>query len=168
MGLHGKKRKKENEKESMISIWMGEALMAWTEASKARTEAYKRKVRERSVEVSNGNEFTIEKCIDALNTLGDIDNNLYVTALTSFKDGDNREIFMRIDDDKKIAWLNSFIHASGNEFTIAKCIDSLNTYGDLDDEVYGKALESFKDADNRKIFMKIDDGKKIAWLKSLV
>ncbi|XP_054811011.1 uncharacterized protein LOC129312412 [Prosopis cineraria] len=88
-----------------------EALAAWTEASKAKAEASKAKAErykgERSKEAaSSSSDYSLAKCVIALNEMRNVDEDSYVKALEKLKnDPEWREIFLNMTLYRKEQWL---------------------------------------------------------------
>ena len=98
---------------------MGDALKAWAEASKARSEASKAKTEtllarvERykggtSTEATSSlstHEFSITKCMTALENIRLLDNDKYMKVVEKFTSAEWREIFMNMPNERKKAWI---------------------------------------------------------------
>ncbi|KAL6336235.1 hypothetical protein AAG906_011117 [Vitis piasezkii] len=105
-------------KESRLSQ-MGDALKAWVEASKARTETSRARTEAllarvdryksgTSSEATSGGttDFSITRCMAALQTIELLDNDKYLKAVEKFTMPEWREIFMNMPDERKMAWLD--------------------------------------------------------------
>ncbi|XP_054782610.1 L10-interacting MYB domain-containing protein-like [Prosopis cineraria] len=90
------KSKKESRKYQMT-----EALAAWAEASKVRAEKYKGG---KSVEANS--EYTVAKCVIALEEIEGIRADIFVKALEKFRKYDWREMFLTMSVDGKRKWLD--------------------------------------------------------------
>ena len=111
MSGHERKAKKDRK-----PVDMSDALLAWAESSKARMEASLAKAeryRARSVEAESvttaTTDFSISKCVDILNDMEDISDDVYIAALEKFKDPDWREMFLRMPVERKRAWLHRLV-----------------------------------------------------------
>lgn len=51
--------------------------------------------------------FSISSCIEVLNEMGGVDEEVYLAALDLFQDPDRRETFICIKSDIKLAWLKA-------------------------------------------------------------
>ena len=105
-------------KESRLSQ-MGDALKAWVEASKARTETSRARTEAllarvdryksgTSSEATSGGttDFSITRCMTALQTTELLDNDKYLKAVEKFTMLEWREIFMNMSDERKMTWLD--------------------------------------------------------------
>ena len=105
-------------KESRLSQ-MGDTLKAWVEASKARTETSRARTEAllarvdryksgTSSEATSGGttDFSITRCMAALQTIELLDNDKYLKAVEKFTVPEWREIFMNMPDERKMAWLD--------------------------------------------------------------
>lgn len=95
---------------------MEDALQAWTEASKARVKAQLAKaerLRERSVEASSArdtsSDYSIAKCVYALNDFESVSDDIYVKTMEKFTNSTWKELFMSIPLDRKKAWLDRLV-----------------------------------------------------------
>ncbi|XP_054811245.1 uncharacterized protein LOC129312606 [Prosopis cineraria] len=91
---------------------MSEALATWAEASKAKAEAYKAKAErykgERSNEeaTSSSSDYSLAKCVIALDEIGYVHEDRYMKALETLKDDTEwREIFLSLTPSRKQQWL---------------------------------------------------------------
>ncbi|KAK7391286.1 hypothetical protein VNO78_19700 [Psophocarpus tetragonolobus] len=93
-------------KKESRSTKMGEALAAWAEASKAKTDRY----RSKSMEVATSHvtvpDYFITKCINMLIEIEDLLDDIYVKAIEKFKEPEYREVFIVLTDARKLVWLN--------------------------------------------------------------
>ena len=105
-------------KESRLTQ-MGDALKAWVEASKAGTKTSRVRIEallarvdkyksETSSEATSGGttDFSITRCMAALQTIELLDNDKYLKAVEKFTMPEWREIFMNMPDERKMAWLD--------------------------------------------------------------
>ncbi|XP_050367174.1 L10-interacting MYB domain-containing protein-like [Argentina anserina] len=60
-----------------------------------------------AVAAQNGDRFSISSCIEVLNEMGGVDQDVYLAALDLFQDPDRRETFICIKSDLKLAWLRA-------------------------------------------------------------
>ncbi|XP_054791471.1 uncharacterized protein LOC129297126 [Prosopis cineraria] len=82
-----------------------EALAAWTEATKAKAERYKGERRKEAT--SSSSDYSLAKCVIALEEMGDDAEYGFVEALKILKsDPEWREIFLTMTYDKKKRWLS--------------------------------------------------------------
>ncbi|XP_054791469.1 uncharacterized protein LOC129297124 [Prosopis cineraria] len=84
---------------------MSEALATWAEASKAKAERYKG---ERSNEeaTSSSSDYSLAKCVTALDEIGYVHEDRYMKALETLKDDPEwREIFLSLTPSRKQQWL---------------------------------------------------------------
>ncbi|KAM5565091.1 L10-interacting MYB domain-containing protein [Rosa sericea] len=59
------------------------------------------------VAAQSGDRFSISSCIEVLNEMGGVDQEVYLAALDLFQDPDRRETFVCIKSDIKLAWLKA-------------------------------------------------------------
>lgn len=59
------------------------------------------------VAAQSGDRFSISSCIEVLNEMGGVDQEVYLAALDLFQDPDRRETFICIKSDIKLAWLKA-------------------------------------------------------------
>ena len=96
---------------------MGDTLKAWARASKARIETSWAKTEALSVRakryksgtcnetISAGtNDFSITRCIAALQTIDLLDNEKYLKVVENFTMLEWKEIFMNMPDERKLLW----------------------------------------------------------------
>ncbi|KAF7834565.1 L10-interacting MYB domain-containing protein [Senna tora] len=90
---------------------MGDAIQAWAEASRARTEVQLVKLEilreKRSETSSSGNTasgYSMAKCVSALNDIADISADIYMKAMDKFVDPTLREMFMSMPLNMKKIW----------------------------------------------------------------
>ncbi|XP_054791468.1 uncharacterized protein LOC129297123 [Prosopis cineraria] len=82
---------------------LSEALAAWTEVHKAKAERYKGEI---SKETTSSSDYSLAKCVIALEEMGYVHEDSYVKALKTLKDDPGwREIFLTMTRDKKKRWL---------------------------------------------------------------
>ncbi|KAF7800980.1 L10-interacting MYB domain-containing protein [Senna tora] len=103
--MHSGKRafvipEQKRKRETMTSH-MGDAIQAWDEASRARTEVQLAKLEilrdKRSETSSSGNTtsgYSMAKCVSALNDIVDVSADIYMKAMDKFVDPTLREMFM--------------------------------------------------------------------------
>lgn len=102
-------------KNKACSFQMGDAFQEMTEYPKAEAvDLVKAKTyRAMSIESISSKitpvQYTIAKCIDALDDIDGVPNDKYVKALEKFKDPDWREIFLSMSHSRKKAWLDSLV-----------------------------------------------------------
>ena len=58
-------------------------------------------------------------------------------------------------------------YVTSADFTLSKCVTTLDEIDGISDDAYMKALEKFKDADWREMFMTMSTDRKKAWLARL-
>ncbi|PON69755.1 hypothetical protein PanWU01x14_085390 [Parasponia andersonii] len=90
---------------------MTNALLAWTEAAKVKTNACLAKAKKYKKSPSEeGNsqkeEFFLTKCVQIIEGREEIDNDVYMKAVEKFKDSDWRELFVNMSTLKKRAGLD--------------------------------------------------------------
>lgn len=105
-----------NKKKECRTNQMGDALQARAEASKARAKVQLAKVerlRERSMEASSARDisydYSIAKCVCALNRIDNVSDDVYVKAMEKFTDNAWRELFITIPLERKKAWLDRLL-----------------------------------------------------------
>ena len=100
---------------------MGDALKTWAEASKVRTETsrarteallarverYKSGTSSEAISVGT-NDFSITRCMTALQTIELLDNDKYLKVVEKFIMPKWREIFMNMPNERKMTWLDRF------------------------------------------------------------
>ena len=86
---------------------MVEAAKARIEASKANDEGYKRyTIDEVSSSIAPTNDFSLGKCINILETMEEVNDEIFMKAVEKFKqDTDNREIFVNMSFARRMVWL---------------------------------------------------------------
>ena len=86
---------------------MAEATKARIEASKAKAEGYKRyTIDEVSSSIAPTNDFSLGKCINILETMEEVNDEIFMKAVEKFKqDTDNREIFVNMSFARRMVWL---------------------------------------------------------------
>lgn len=93
-------------KESKRGVQMGDALAAWADASKAKAERYRGgKSMEASSHVTQ--DFSITRCMQTLEEIEGISDDIFVKAMEKFKEPEYREMFIAASIKRKLAWLNS-------------------------------------------------------------
>ncbi|PON79857.1 hypothetical protein TorRG33x02_234760 [Trema orientale] len=90
---------------------MADALLAWIEAAKVKTDACLAKVekykKSPSAEgTSQKKEFSLTKCVQIIEGMEGIDDDVYMKAAEKFMDSDWREIFVNMSTLRKRAWLD--------------------------------------------------------------
>ena len=87
---------------------MAEATKARIEASKAKAERYKRcTIDEVSSNTAPTNDFSLGKCINILETIEAVNDEIFMKAVEKFKqDPDDREIFVNMSFTKRMVWLD--------------------------------------------------------------
>ncbi|KAF7809472.1 L10-interacting MYB domain-containing protein [Senna tora] len=105
------KRKRES-----MTHQMRDALQTWAKASKAiaevqleKAERYKAKRMEASIAKDTSSDYSIAKCIFALNEIDDVSDDIYVKAMNKFIDATWREMFMCVPIARKKAWLDRLL-----------------------------------------------------------
>ncbi|CAK8539579.1 unnamed protein product [Lathyrus sativus] len=93
-----------NSKKEFTSGHMRDALSGRVQTSLAKAERYMdtTKVEASSYAASN---YSLTKCVTALEEIPDISDDIYGKALKKFKDPDWREMFIAMSDDRKRGWL---------------------------------------------------------------
>ena len=86
---------------------MAEATKARIEASKAKAEGYKRyTIDEVSSSIAPTNDFSLGKCINILETMEEVNDEIFMKAVKKFKqDTDDREIFVSMSFARRMVWL---------------------------------------------------------------
>ena len=86
---------------------MAEATKARIEASKAKAEGYKRyTIDEVSSSIAPTNDFFLGKCINILETMEEVNDEIFMKAVEKFKqDTDDREIFVNMSFARRMVWL---------------------------------------------------------------
>ena len=97
-------------KRELMSSQMNDALQSMVEAAKARIEASKANVErhkrytiaEVSSSIAPTNDFSLGKCINILETMEEINDEIFMKAVEKFKqDPDDREIFVNMSLARK-------------------------------------------------------------------
>ena len=85
-----------------------EAAKARIEASKAKVERYKRyNIDEVSSSIAPTNDFSLGKCINILETMEEVNDEIFMKAVEKFKkDLDDREIFLNMSFARRMVWLS--------------------------------------------------------------
>ena len=86
---------------------MAEAAKARIEASKAKAEMYKRyTIDEVSDSIAPTNDFSLGKCINILETMEEVNDEIFMKSVEKFKqDPDDREIFVNMSFARRMVWL---------------------------------------------------------------
>ena len=86
---------------------MAEAAKARIEASKAKAERYKRyTIDEVSSNTIPTNDFSLGKCINILEIVEEVNDEIFMKAIEKFKqDPDDREIFINMSLARRMVWL---------------------------------------------------------------
>ena len=101
-------------KQDIISSQMNDALQSMAEATKARIKASKAKaerykrctIDEVSSNTAPTNDFSLGKCINILETIEAINDEIFMKAVEKFKqDPDDREIFVNMSLARGMVWL---------------------------------------------------------------
>ncbi|KAF7800916.1 L10-interacting MYB domain-containing protein [Senna tora] len=105
------KRKRET-----MTSHMGDAIQAWAEASRARTEVQLGKLeilRDKRSEISSsGNTacgYSMAKCVSALNDIANVSADIYMKAMDKFVDPTLTEMFMSMPLNMKKIWLDRLV-----------------------------------------------------------
>ncbi|KAJ4843814.1 hypothetical protein Tsubulata_044513, partial [Turnera subulata] len=104
--------RKPKKKDSRVTQ-LNEAIQAYVETSKirkmespARVERYKSRTAT-SVSSTPGVDFSMTNCIQKLEAMDDISEEIFVKAVEEFKNQDSREAFIAMSDRNKKIWLRS-------------------------------------------------------------
>ena len=101
-------------KRELMSSQMNEALQSMVEATKARIEASKVKaerykrytIDEVSSSIAPTNDFSLGKCINILESMEEVNDEIFMKAVEKFKqDPDDREIFVNMSLTRRMVWL---------------------------------------------------------------
>ena len=86
---------------------MAEAAKARIEASKAKAERYKRHTSDEvSSSIAPTNDFSLGKCINILETMEEVNDEIFMKIVEKFKqDPDDREIFVNMSFARRMVWL---------------------------------------------------------------
>ncbi|XAR71447.1 hypothetical protein NMG60_11028706 [Bertholletia excelsa] len=89
-----------------------ESMTARTEASKAKMEASKVKTNRYKAEASQATSrmcdpYSIDACMDLLNSMEDVSSKMYNNALAKFTEADWRRMFVRMPSFRRKDWLAS-------------------------------------------------------------
>ena len=86
---------------------MVEAVNARIEASKAKVEKYKMyNIDEVSSSIAPTNDFSFCKCINILETMEEVNDEIFMKVVEKFKqDIDDREIFVNMSFARRMVWL---------------------------------------------------------------
>jgi hypothetical protein len=86
-------------------VEMGEALMEWTEVTRAMTP---RTSTMNKIDTSAfSSAFSITNCVKCLESIEGLDGATYLKAIKMFKDVDWREMFMAMSAERRLIWLAS-------------------------------------------------------------
>ncbi|XP_030932475.1 uncharacterized protein LOC115958217 [Quercus lobata] len=101
-------------KRELMSSQMNDALQSMAKAAKARIEASKAKAErykrytfdEVSSSIALTNDFSLGKCINILETIEEVNDEIFMKAVEKFKqDPDDREIFVNMSFARRMVWL---------------------------------------------------------------
>ena len=86
---------------------MAEAINARIEASKAKVEKYKMyNIDEVSSSIAPTNDFPQGKCINILETMEEVNDEIFMKVVEKFKqDPNDREIFVNMSFARRMVWL---------------------------------------------------------------
>ncbi|KAL6541518.1 hypothetical protein OROGR_011004 [Orobanche gracilis] len=104
----GKRQIQEKEgksKKSTRTMQMGDALAAWADASKARAERYRGHSMEATSSIVTP-DYSITKCVTALEGIEGISVDTYMKACEKFKEAEYREMFLAMSAEMRHAWLH--------------------------------------------------------------
>ncbi|XP_058778114.1 uncharacterized protein LOC131652303 isoform X2 [Vicia villosa] len=92
-----------NSKNEFTSGHMGDTLSGRVQTSLAKAERHM----DRKVEATSyvASDYSLTKCVTALEEIQGISDDIYGKALKKFKDPDWREMFIAMSDDRKRGWL---------------------------------------------------------------
>ena len=82
-------------------------LEQWTKTMNARTELAMAKAKQYEMQVNINDPYSIDACMELLDSMEDIPNEIYNKALEKFKDGDWRRMFIKMPMFRKKDWLAS-------------------------------------------------------------
>ena len=103
---HSDRRSKKEGRSSKL-LHLDDALEAWTKSLSAKTEASLAKAsRMRNQEGSSSEPYSIDSCMDALEAMGDVTNEAYIEACKMFVLPEWRNMFMKMSEERKRAWMN--------------------------------------------------------------
>ena len=100
-------------KRELMSSQMNEALQSMVEAAKARIEASKAKaerykrytINEVSSSIAPTNDFSLGKCINILESMEEINDEIFMKVVEKFKqDPDDKEIFVNMSFVRRMVW----------------------------------------------------------------
>ena len=101
-------------KRELMSSQMNEALQSMAEAAKARIEASKAKaerykmytIDEVSSSIAPTNDFSLGKCINILESMEEVNDEIFMKVVEKFKqDPNDREIFVNMSFARRMVWL---------------------------------------------------------------
>lgn len=92
-------------KKSTRTCQMGDALAAWADASKARADRYRGHSMEATSSIVTP-DFSITKCVTALEGIEGISVDTYMKACEKFKEAEYREMFLAMSAEMRQAWLH--------------------------------------------------------------
>ncbi|XP_050234847.1 uncharacterized protein LOC126683061 [Mercurialis annua] len=99
-----KKESKFEKIDSCLEMWAS-SLDARKERDLAKAERYKA-LCNNTTNISMDN-YSIEACMDILETMENVSDGAYIKALEKLKDVDWRKMFIKMSNDRKKAWLNN-------------------------------------------------------------
>ena len=82
-------------------------LEQWTKTMNARTELAMAKAKQYEMQDNTNDPYSIDACMELLDSMEDIPNEIYNKALEKFKDGDWRRMFIKMPMFRKKDWLAS-------------------------------------------------------------
>uniref|UniRef100_A0A2N9EE18 Myb/SANT-like domain-containing protein n=1 Tax=Fagus sylvatica TaxID=28930 RepID=A0A2N9EE18_FAGSY len=99
----GRKRSRKADEFSELN----DAIRAFAEQTKLMLEAKVARMKEKEKRKQQRDEFSIPNCVNALESLGDLDMNTYTLAIKKFSTAEWREAFMSLSSNaRKKAWLD--------------------------------------------------------------
>ncbi|XP_057443284.1 uncharacterized protein LOC130735224 [Lotus japonicus] len=98
--------KEQKPKKESKSNQMGDALAAWTEASKVRAVInFARAEKLMAKNVENTPDYSMAKCMTVLGEIEDISDDLFAKAIENFEKLVWRETFLTMPSDRRKGWL---------------------------------------------------------------
>ncbi|PON62773.1 hypothetical protein PanWU01x14_136850, partial [Parasponia andersonii] len=97
------RRSKKNRSQQMTDAWT-EVVKVKTDACLAEAKKYKKSPS--TVGNSQKEEFSLTKCVQIIEGMEGIDDDVYMKAVEKFKDSDWREIFVNMSTLRKRVWLD--------------------------------------------------------------
>ena len=76
-------------------------LEQWSKTMNARTELAMTKAKRYEIQENTNDPYSIDACMELLDSMEDIPNEIYNKALEKFKDGDWRRMFIKMPMFKK-------------------------------------------------------------------